>query len=165
MTPLDLKAHKQAAKKLMQVPVFKPLKRKKLPKPFATFGGSKVQSTDLLDVSATHVVFMLWRDGDIFTDRKFFAYLYCRLANGKLSPLFEFHWHPDHKGFHCKIPCKTTFDYTNRFLPGAPELALKTQKELDPRSENDRLKLIVKFCELCGITLPDSNSNAQRLCL
>jgi hypothetical protein len=39
MTPRDLKAHKTAPKHLKEIPVFKPQKRNKLPKPFKTLGG------------------------------------------------------------------------------------------------------------------------------
>ena len=145
MTPRELKAHKSALKHLNDIPVFKPQKRGKLPKPFKGLGGVRIESTGMIDVSNDHVAFMYWRDGEILTDRSFFGYLFCRLANDNLSPVFEFHWHPSHKGLHCKTPCKTSSDYTNRTLPGAPELALKTKPVLDPKIPVDRLKLIIAF--------------------
>jgi hypothetical protein len=163
MTPQDLRAHKNAPKKLQETPVFKPQARKKLPKSFAKLGGPRIHSTGMLEVSASHVAFMYWRDGDILTDRSFYAYLFCRLASGSLSPLFEFHWHPSHKGFHCKTPCKTLNDYTDRALPGAPELALKTDFKLDPRNAADRTKLVLDFCGWCGISLPDNDVNSATL--
>lgn len=163
MKPHDLHAHKKAPKQLKAVPVFKPQARNKLPKPFKKLGGSRIESTGMMDVSADHVAFMYWRDGDILTDRSFFAYLFCRMANNDLSPLFEFHWHPNHKGFHCKTPCRTINDYTNRTLPGAIELALKTDSRLDPKNHADRLKLVMYFCELCGIVLPDNDSKTLPL--
>lgn len=163
MTPSDLKAHKSAHKQLATIPVFKPQKRNKLPKPFKGLGGPRIQSTGMIDVSDDHVVFMFWRDGEILTDRSFYAYLFCRLANGGLSPLLEFHWHPSHKGFHCKTPCKTTNDYTNRMLPGASELALKTKPNTDPRKDDDRFALVIRFCELCGISLPTNDAQSQTL--
>lgn len=163
MTPRELKAHKTAPKHLKEIPVFKPQKRNKLPKPFKNFGGPRIESTGMIDVSSDHVVFMYWRDGQILTDRSFYAYLFCRLANGSLSPVFEFHWHPSHKGFHCKTPCRTNYDYTDRMLPGAPELALKTKYGTDPKIYADRLHLIIEFCRSCGISLPDNDTNSKPL--
>lgn len=102
-------------------------------------------------VSDTHVAVFIWRDGEILTDRAFFGHLLCKLHTGALYPLFEFHWHPSHKGLHAKLP------YTGRQLPGAPELALKTDGKLDPRSEGDRFRLIAAFCDACGIVLGDED--------
>jgi hypothetical protein len=166
MTPHELRKHKLYKKQLKEVPVFKPhsKRKKQLPKPLSRIGGSKVFSSGLLEVSDTHSVFMLWREGDILTDRSFYAYLFCQLSDKTLSPLLEFHWHPSHKGQHCKTPCKTTQNFTGRLLPGAPELALATDHKLDPRKEKDRLKLIIKFCETCGIGLPDEHDGTLRLC-
>ncbi len=163
MTPSELKLHKMAPKQLKEIPVFKPQKRNKLPKPFKTLGGPRIESTGMLNVSDTHIAFMYWRDGQIFTDRSFYAFLFCKLANGSISPLFEFHWHPSHKGFHCKTPCKTAENYTDRVLRIAPELSITTQNELDPKNLDDRLKLVIKFCNACGIALPDKDDNTQRL--
>lgn len=163
MIPHELKKHKMAPKSLNGIPVFKPQKRNKLPKPFKGLGGPRIESTGMIDVSTDHTVLMYWRDGPILTDRSFYAHLFCRLANGDLSPIFEFHWHPSHKGRHCKVPCNTTNDYTNRTLPGAPELALKTNGNLDPKSHVDRLKLVIEFCESCGIDLPDDDVNTKPL--
>lgn len=163
MTPRDLRAHKNAPKQLKVIPEFKPQARKKLPRPFKQLGGSRIQSTGMIDVSKDHVVFMYWRDGDILTDRSFYAYLFCRLANNDLSPIFEFHWHPSHKGFHCKTPCHTIVDYSNRTLPGAPELALRTNSNLDPKNQSDRLKLVIDFCTWCGILLPVSDAKSKTL--
>lgn len=163
MTPSELKMHKMAIKQLKEIPVFKPLKRNKLPRPFKTLGGPRIESTGMIEVSDTHVVFMYWRDGQIFTDRSFFAFLFCKLANGSISPLFEFHWHPNHKGFHCKTPCDTVENYTDRVLRIAPELSINTDYALDPKKLDDRLKLVVKFCNACGITLPDKDNDTQRL--
>lgn len=163
MTPRDLKAHKTVPKRLTEIPTFKPQKRNKLPKPLKGLGGPKVESTGMLEVSVDHVALMCWRNGPILTDRTFFGYLFCRLANGSLSPLFEFHWHPSHKGIHCKTPCRTSNDYTDRLLPGAPELALKTKADLDPKNPVDRLKLVIEFCRSCGISLPDNDTNSQSL--
>lgn len=163
MIPRDLKAHKTASKHLKEIPVFKPQKRNKLPKPLKGLGGPRIHSTGMIDVSDDHVAIMYWRDGPIITDRSFYAHLFCRLGSGDLSPIFEFHWHPSHKGFHCKMPCRTTSDYTNRLLPGAPELALKTSHDTDPSIQEDRHKLIIIFCELCGIALPDSDPKSKTL--
>lgn len=163
MTPRELKAHKMAHKHLKEVPVFTAQKRGRLPKPFKGLGGSRIESTGMLNVSSDHIAFMYWRDGTILTDRSFYAYLFCRLANGDISPLFEFHWHPSHKGFHCKTPCRTASNFANRTLPGAPELALKTKPTLDPKSPTDRLELVMAFCQSCGISLPDLDPDTLSL--
>lgn len=110
-------------------------------------------STDLLSVSDSHRVVFMWRDGENLQDAAFMAWMFCALGEGDLYPLFELHFHPSHKGVHCKLPCKTENDYTNRQLPGAPELELITLEGLDPRSEMHRQQLIVQFCKACGITL------------
>lgn len=81
------------------------------------------------------------------------AWLFCVLENQSLYPLFELHFHPSHKGVHCKLPCNTENDYTDRQLPKVPELELMTAKELDPRIDAHRQQLIVQFCEACGIAL------------
>jgi hypothetical protein len=162
MRSRELKDHRSAAKQLDVVPEFRPGKKgKNLPRPLNGFGGARVSSTDMLQVSADHIAFMCWRDGEILSDRSFYGYLFCKLADGSLSPIFEFHWHPSHKGFHCKLPCNTDANYTGRFLPGAPELRLKTDHSLDPKNPIGLQKLIMKFCNLCGISLPVTDPTSQ----
>ncbi len=161
MNPRDLKDHKSAPKQLSDVPQFKA--RARLKRPFKHVGGPRVSSTGILDVSSTHAILMYWRDGPVLTDRAFYGHLFCRLASGKTSPLFEFHWHPSHKGLHCKTPCKTENDYTDRNLPGAPELGITTKKQYDPKSPNDLKMLVMLFCKSCGISLPTSDSNTPSL--
>ena len=161
MTPRDLKNHKSAAKQLRQVPEFQT--RKRLQRPFKHVGGPRIFPTGILDVSDTHAVLMYWREGQILTDRAFYGHLFCRLANGKTSPLFECHWHPSHKGIHCKTPCKTENDYTDRNLPGAPEFAIKTTSQYDPKKADELKMLVMLFCKSCGISLPVSDSNTQPL--
>lgn len=163
MTPHDLKSHKVAAKQLKEVPVFKIQKRNKLPKPFNKLGGPRIQSTGLLDVSESHVAFMYWRDGQLLSDRAFYGHLFCRLASGSLSPVFEFHWHPSHKDVHCKTPCETDNDYTDRNLPGAPELTIKAEKKFDPKNTDDLKRLVILFCKSCGISLPTNDSDTEQL--
>lgn len=158
MEPRDLANHKASPKRLQDAPSFKLLKRGKLPKPFHKTGGPRTFATDVIEVSTEHVVVFIWRDGEILTDRAFFGHLLCKLPTGALYPLFEFHWHSSHKGLHAKLPCRTQYDYTNRLLPGAPELALKTPAALDPRNEVDRLRLIATFCDASGIVLGEANS-------
>ncbi len=153
MTPQDLRAHKASEKILAVRLPFKPLRKGRLPKPFNKMGGARMHATDLVDLSDSHCAVFIWRDGAILTDTAFYGYLMCRLSGGALYPLFEFHWHPGHKGFHAKLPCKTEFDYTNRMLPGAPELKISTKITLDPRNEDDRLELIDEFCSACGISI------------
>ena len=161
MNPRDLHEHKRSPKWLQQVPDFKPLKRGTLPKPFARVGGSRVSSTGLIDISATHCVLFLAKDGELLTDSAFYGYMMCRLVGGSLSPLFEFHWHPSHKGFHCKTPCKATQSYTDRLLAQAIELDMKTDARLDPRKLQDRIQLINVFSDACGITLGEAPNDAQ----
>jgi len=163
MKKQDLRAHKVAIKTLSGVPVFKAQARNKLPRPFKSLGGPRIESTGMLHVSPDHMAIMYWRNGPILTDRSFFGHLLCVLENGDLSPIFEFHWHPSHKGFHCKTPCRTDLDYTNRSLPGAPELSLKTSPTLDPKNNFDRLKLVIAFCKACGISLPSTDLITLRL--
>ena len=153
MDPRDLRDHKEAPKYLRVNPDFKPLKKGKLPKPLHRMGGGRVESTGLIDVSASHVMAFLARNGDVLTDRAFYAYLFVRLADDSLSTLFEFHWHPSHKGFHCKTACRATTSYTDRLLVQAPELNMKTDFKLDPWSPSDRVKLINIVCRACGVNL------------
>lgn len=153
MSPKDLAQHKASAKQLVGMPVFKQLKRGKLPKPLHKMGAPRLMSTNLLSVSTTHQAVFMWRDGETRQDSAFFAWMFYVLEDQSLYPLFELHFHPSHKGVHCKFPCKTTNDYTNRLLPSAPELKLTTIEALDPRVEVHRQKLILQFCDACGITL------------
>ncbi|MFZ2269550.1 MAG: hypothetical protein WAV95_18395 [Azonexus sp.] len=154
MTPAELSQHKAAPKRLSATPSFHKTKAGlKLPKPFEKMRGRNLYSTGELAVSDTHRVFFFWRDGDLLSDSKFFGWLMCELKNGQLYPLFEFHYHPSHKGVHAKLPCKTQLDYTQRQLPQAPELALKTGHDLDPRTEEGRQALIHQFCKACGISM------------
>jgi hypothetical protein len=133
------------------MPGFKKLVKNKLPKPFNKIGRLGSQATDLISVSDEHQAIFMWHDGPERTDRSFYAYLLCILQNGDLSPLFELHYHPSHKGLHCKMPCRTTIDFRNRLLSRAPELSLKTCREFDPALEHDRAELIKIFCETVGI--------------
>lgn len=149
----DLADHKTAPKRLRNMPTFRQMKRGKLPKPFHRMGGARYSATDLIPVSETHSVLFIWGNGDILTDTRFYGYLLCGLPNGSLSPLLEFHWHPSHKGVHIKVPCETSLDYTDRLLPGAPELALKSSRIFDPRLSDDRKRLISVFCQAAGIAL------------
>lgn len=152
MTPQELAAHKTAPKRLEDVPSFHKAKSgPKLPKPFDKMRGPRMHASGELTVSDTHRVYFFWRDGDLLTDRAFFGWLMVVLENGKLYPLFEFHYHPSHKGSHAKLPCKTQLDYTQRQLPQAPELQLETNGQPDPQTEEGRLVLIAQFCKACGI--------------
>jgi len=164
MIKRDLRAHKATPKRLTDVPTFKPQARNKLPKPFKKLGGERIRSTGMLEVSDDHVAFMFWRDGALLTDRSFYGYLFARLAEGRLGPVFEFHWHPSHKPIHCKVPCKTTSDFTDRTLRQAPELELRTSSCLDPKNPEELAQLVVQFCNSCGIDLPDNDPNTMRLC-
>jgi hypothetical protein len=128
--------------------------RNSLPKPFNRMGRQGSQSTDLIAVSTDHRAIFMWHDGPQRTDRSFYAYLLFVAGNGDLLPLFELHYHPNHKGLHCKTPCKTDLHYSNRLLSRGRELSLKTAREFDPRSEHDRVELVEIFCLAVGIALP-----------
>jgi hypothetical protein len=154
MSPKELSAHKSASKRLAAVPVFhKSSSGNKLPKPFDKMRSSRLYASGQIDVSDTHRAFFFWRDGALLSDSAFFAWLMCELADGKLSPILEFHYHPSHKGLHAKLPCKTELDYTQRQLPHAPELALKTPAGIDPRTDTGRKQLISSFCNTFGVAL------------
>ena len=153
MNATELRAHKQASKRLVSGFAFKSIKKNDLPKPLHKLSGSRIKSTELLTVSDSHKVVMYWRDGALRTDSAFYAHLFCELQNKKLYPLLEFHFHPSHKGVHAKLPCKTELDYSERHLVQAPELNLLTQSALDPRNEQDLKQLIATFCKACGISM------------
>ena len=164
MEPRELAAHKAAPKVLTVTPSFTPLKKGKLPKPFNKTGGARFQSTGMLKLSDDHSALFIWRSGEILADASFYGYLTCNLPRGALGIILEFHWHPSHKGIHCKVPCKTDLDYTDRFLVKAPELALSGSTSLDPRLDLDRQKLIALFCKACGVTLdPDADKSQLNL--
>lgn len=164
MEPRELKAHKDALKILNAYPAFKPLNKKNnnLPKPLDGLGRRKnAHATGLLTLSDTHSAFFLYRDGEILTDRAFYGFLFCHLANGSLSPLHEFHWHPSHKGLHCKMPCKTQTNYSGRQLSQAPEFNLSMDRPYDPAVLSDRTHLIRLFCRACGVTMTPQDDTKQ----
>lgn len=135
--------------------VFKPLRKRQLPKPLHLLGGARLSHSGLLAVSTQlHVVFLV-RAGETLARRAFFGYLFQQTPHG-LLPLVILHYHPSHKGVHLLLNCETARDYTERQLPGAPELALRTHVALDPDRQQDRNQLITLFCERCGIRIaPD----------
>ncbi|WP_175979650.1 MULTISPECIES: hypothetical protein [Caballeronia] len=161
----QLLAHKQAFKTLTASPKFRQMNKSKWPKPFSRMARPRVQATDLIPVSDAHCVLFMWRDGEELMDRSFYGHLLWTLPQGDLYPLLEFHYHPSHKGVHCKMPCETTIDYRNRLLPGAPELNLKSSRIFDPRVTDDRSALIVLFCRATGITISnEQNGQGDLLC-
>lgn len=130
---------------------FKKLKRNTLPPPFKRMGGSRAHTSGVLSVADDLRVLFIWRDGEILTDTSFYGYL-LRKDGDELLSLFEFHWHPSHKGYHCILPCGVVGHAPNRLIPkSAPELDLihkqNLSPNLDPRIEEDRLNLINFFCE------------------
>lgn len=153
MTPKELNNHKKYPKALANWPSYKPLKKGKLPRPFAKIGGGLLQCSGLLRVSDIHRLVFIVKTGEVFTDCHFYAHLLYETDRGDLFPLFEFHWHPNHKGFHCKTPCRASIDYTNRMLPGARELAMTT-KMWDPRKARDLTNLMTVVCQTCGVETP-----------
>ncbi|SAK39197.1 hypothetical protein AWB75_00017 [Caballeronia catudaia] len=165
MKPDQLRSHKQALKTLTASPKFRQMNKSKWPKPFNRMARPRVQATDLIPVSDAHRVLFMWRDGDEITDRSFYGHLIFTSPKGDLYPLFEFHYHPSHKGVHCKLPCETTIDYRNRLLPGAPELNLESSRVFDPGVSDDRSALIVLFCRATGITISnEQNGQGDLLC-
>ncbi|MDM0024109.1 hypothetical protein [Variovorax saccharolyticus] len=150
----ELLAHKRAAKHLSKMPEFKAAKKGRLPAPYDRFKSKRLSITDITPVGEDYSVVFMWRNGDLLTDTVFYAHLLQRLPGGRFYPLFEFHWHPSHKGFHCVTPCRTSLDYTGRMLSGgAPELAMETDPSADPRTERGREKLVTVFCSACNIKL------------
>ena len=112
-------------------------------------------------MSDSYKVLFLWRNGEILTDTAFYAYLLFNVANDALLPISELHWHPSHKSIHCKLPCKTDRDYTNRLLVQAPEFNLSGPPLLDPRIVKDRFELITTFCRVCGIDIGSQEYSTQ----
>lgn len=172
MTPIELREHKRHCKKISALPTFTPLNKKnnRLPRPLDQLGRRKdAHSSGMIRVSDSHVAFFLYRDGEILTDRSFYGYLFCELQNSTLSTLYEFHWHPSHKGIHCKLPCNTANNYAGRLLVQAPELQIASASTLDPAKESDRKLLVEMFCKKCGIELslpkamPEARSNQADL--
>lgn len=154
MNPRDLRDHKRAAKVLTALPVFKAIKRNTLPKPFDQLGRrSHAFAAGPIPVSTNHSLVFLYRSGEIFTDTSFYGYFACSLADGSFSLLMEFHWHPSHKGLHCKTPCRSKENYSGRLLAHAPELKLSPDCTLDPRDDRQRLELIRLFCKACNVTM------------
>ena len=165
LEPKELAAHKQVRKTLNDALQFKSMSKNRWPRPFNRMARPRVQATDLIRVSDGHCALFMWRDGDELEDRAFYGHLLCTLPGGDLYPLLEFHYHPGHKGLHCKMPCQTAFDYRNRLLPGAPELNLKTSRRFGPGVAEDRAALIVLFCQTAGISISNErNGQGDLLC-
>jgi hypothetical protein len=156
MTPEELKSHYQATKRLAKFPSFHATKSRqhRLPAPFhKSMKGPRIHASGEIPLSDVHVAFFFWRDGNVFTDAAFFAWLMHKQPNQHLYPLLEYHYHPSHKGLHVKLPCKTSTDYTDRMLPNAPELNVHLPANTDPRKPEGRHILIHRFCEICGIQM------------
>lgn len=151
----DLAAIKQQTKRLRSVE-FKPLRKRQLPKPLNQLGGPRMSASGLLPVADDLCVAFLIRSGETLARRAFFGYLFQQTQSG-LLPLMILHYHPSHKGVHVLVNCETARDYTERQLPGAPELALRTPAEaVDPDTPQGRNQLITLFCARCGIAIaPD----------
>ena len=149
-----LREIKRQAKTLRRLE-FRPLRKGKLPRPFDKQGGARLSSTGLIEIASGMSVLFIVRDGVALERRAFYGYLMQQSAAG-LVPLAIMHYHPSHKGVHLLTNCGTDRDYTERLLPGAPEIALRTPEGLDPGSEQGRLRLVNDFCKRCGIRIaPD----------
>lgn len=149
----ELRKRKGAPKSLRGLE-FKPLRRGALPKPLKELGGPRLTASRLLDVGSGMKVVFIVRSGDALERRAFLGYLF-EGHEGALVPLAILHYHPSHKGIHMLVNCETDRDFTGRQLPGAPELALKTARALDPMDPNDRNELVLVFCKRCNIAIGD----------
>lgn len=161
MNRSDLLNHRREPKKLYGRPEFIPVKKAKLPGALGRIRSKRVEATKMTAVSAEHSIAFWWKNGDILSDTAFYALFVKNLPGNRFFPLFEFHWHPSHKGFHCKTPCGSPLDYTDRMLPGAVEVDLKTDPMCDPRKPSDRDKLVCLVCRACGIMVDDPDNELQ----
>lgn len=163
MEPRELRSHKLADKSLPRPAAFRPVQRGKLPRPFHRMGGLRLLSSGMIDVSPQHTAIFFARNGDTLADAAFLGYLMHRSPANQLAPLFEFHWHPAHKGFHCRMPCRDARDFTGRQLAGTRELSMKTRL-LDPRVDAHRNELVAILCRACGIQLawPDASQHSLK---
>ena len=159
MNKSEIHEHKRSPKRLIEMPKFGLMKKAKLPGYLGRMKCKRLHSTPLTDVSDEHAIVFYWRDGEALSDTAFFAALFTKLHGGNVYPLFEFHWHPSHKGFHCKTPCGSPLDYTNRSLPQAVELNMRTKAHLDPRNERHREELVHIVCRACNIELGPSGQD------
>lgn len=124
------------------------------PKPLNRFRGTCYVS-ELLSVAEHQVVLFVYKRAAIAEDCKFYAYWGFRLTTGEYEPLLEWHYHPSHKGIHCKVPCETTLVYTSRQLVNAPELSVCFGKQPDIRTEWGVQEMIGLFCKKLNIRLPE----------
>jgi hypothetical protein len=151
MDEKQLLEHKRSSKRLSKQPLFKPLKRRTLPKPLHQVGGPRLHGTAMLPVGGNYEVCFIWRDGPLLADTAFYGWLFTCESKGRY-PLASLHYHPSHKPVHLLTPCRVDRDLTDRQLPGAMEFDI-SEENFDPRQEGDRLKMVVLFCKRCGIIL------------
>lgn len=162
MLPSELKNHKLSEKRLDCTEIaFSPLKKGSLPGQFKRMGRPGTFSSGFIQVSDTHKVLFVWRNGEIKTDSSFYGYFVHNPSPVERRILFELHWHPSHKGIHCVTPCNTALDLNNRMLVAQPDINLKGNLDWDPRSKDDRQKLIHLFCNACGISIKSPVSRNQ----
>ena len=110
--------------------------------------------SELLSVAPNQVVLFAYKRAALLEDCKFWAYWGFLLATGEFQPMAEWHYHPSHKGIHCKVPCGTDKDYTSRMLAQAPELSVCPQKMPDVRTSAGIDQLIGIVCEKLSIHMP-----------
>lgn len=136
---------------------FRPCRRGSLPKPLDKIGGPRISATKVIQVSRDLCIVFLARTGETLDRRAFYGYLFQETHRG-LLPLAILHYHPSHKGLHMLLNCEMNRDYTQRQLPGAPELAIKTPAGLDPTNARDQVHLVNIFCDRVGIRMgPDGS--------
>ncbi len=155
----ELAAIKRCPKRLRDVS-FKRLRKRDLPKPLDKIGGPRLSHSGLIDVDDSSCVAFIARDGDAPERRLFLGHFFRRTPQG-LLPLAILHYHPSHKGVHVLLNCETTLDYTERQLPGASELTLTTPDAelIDPGTDVGRNRLVIMFCERCGIRVEPDDKN------
>ena len=129
------------------------------PKPLNLFRGTCCVSK-LLPVAEHQVVLFAYKRAAIEEDCKFYAYWGFLLTTGEYEPLMEWHYHPSHKGIHCKVPCETTLSYTSRQLVNAPELSVCLGKRPDIRTDWGVQEMIGLFCGKLNIRLPETSQTA-----
>lgn len=150
----SLRALQGVAKRLTDIQ-FTPHKKRRFPAPWQNVAESRRSSTCLMEVaSGLHVAFIA-RTGPSYEAKCLYGCLFAGDPSGPLTPLVRMDWHPSHKGLHAVFNCEDVRDFKGRGLTGCKELALERYRVsyLDPDSEQDRLRFVEIFCDVCNIAL------------
>lgn len=157
MNPRQLREFKELNKELKEFPkFFAGTHGKDYPKPMKQLRKYDMVS-DILEVANNHIVVFAYRRKPLSIDCKFYAYWGLKNSDGKLIPIMIMHYHPDHKGIHVKLPCKTdpNIDFTSRELPGAPELNIYGKESPDIRTDEGVKQLVNLFCSASGTSIKE----------